>query len=249
MNLDVNNIDNLIRDLQYITNAHSHYNPQQIRNINNAIRSSMQMLSLYVNQNDIGVNSYQPTLRNIYNSSNRTNQNLHFPNDIFSVANDMFRRMGTQLDISTLGSDVHIEQHNTQNGTRVSISHINRSNDNDNQSSFIDLVLQSAEAIVNQNNYDINDDVGVGEGLCVEYINKLPTAKFSEAKIDGDDENENSLMCTVCQEEYDDDTEILCLPCTHLFHGKCIKSWLENSKDCPNCRTDVEKKIQIDRLF
>ena len=67
----------------------------------------------------------------------------------------------------------------------------------------------------------------------VEYINKLPVAKYYEAKT----EDDNSTMCTICQDEYQDDTDVLCLPCTHLFHETCIKSWLGKSTQCPNCRT------------
>ena len=42
--------------------------------------------------------------------------------------------------------------------------------------------------------------------------------------------------CMVCLEEFLMGSEVVCLPCGHIFHGDCIVRWLETSHLCPLCR-------------
>jgi len=44
--------------------------------------------------------------------------------------------------------------------------------------------------------------------------------------------------CEICLEEYKNGEELKRLPCMHIFHSKCIESWLATESVCPNCRTD-----------
>ena len=32
-------------------------------------------------------------------------------------------------------------------------------------------------------------------------------------------------------------------PCKHIFHSECLEQWLEQKKECPNCRTSFENLI------
>ena len=32
-------------------------------------------------------------------------------------------------------------------------------------------------------------------------------------------------------------------PCNHIFHSECLEKWLEQKKECPNCRTSFENLI------
>lgn len=43
-------------------------------------------------------------------------------------------------------------------------------------------------------------------------------------------------MCIICREEL---TAAKKLPCGHLFHMHCLRSWLERQQLCPTCRRPV----------
>jgi hypothetical protein len=42
--------------------------------------------------------------------------------------------------------------------------------------------------------------------------------------------------CAVCKVEYTEGEEVILLPCDHLFHSECIKTWLQMHNTCPICR-------------
>ena len=51
-------------------------------------------------------------------------------------------------------------------------------------------------------------------------------------------------VCSVCQENYKHNQKITTLPCSHLFHRRCIKEWLtKNSVFCPLCRFDCRESF------
>lgn len=64
----------------------------------------------------------------------------------------------------------------------------------------------------------------------------LLTSKFKD--IMGNDSSEN---CAVCLDEFDGEDEIRCLTnCKHMFHQKCLDSWMDKIHDtCPLCRTPI----------
>jgi len=50
----------------------------------------------------------------------------------------------------------------------------------------------------------------------------------------------NYKTCSICIDEYDDESEIRQLNCNHVFHITCIDPWLlKESYKCPLCRDDT----------
>lgn len=50
----------------------------------------------------------------------------------------------------------------------------------------------------------------------------------------------NYKTCSICIDDYDDDSEIRQLNCNHVFHITCIDPWLlKESYKCPLCRDDT----------
>eukprot|EP00210_Caulerpa_lentillifera_P007038 g6732.t1 len=83
----------------------------------------------------------------------------------------------------------------------------------------------------------LSESVGsVNKGLCSSIISSIPTRKYSKKKnCDHGDE-----QCTICRYEFEEKVPVKELPCGHCFHPSCIDQWLEISKKCPICSTEVE---------
>ncbi|EDQ91088.1 uncharacterized protein MONBRDRAFT_24008 [Monosiga brevicollis MX1] len=43
-------------------------------------------------------------------------------------------------------------------------------------------------------------------------------------------------LCTICREDMDVGKK---LPCGHIFHLNCLRSWLQQNQSCPTCRADI----------
>ncbi|CAI4223329.1 unnamed protein product [Auanema sp. JU1783] len=45
--------------------------------------------------------------------------------------------------------------------------------------------------------------------------------------------------CIICREEMTADAQPKRLPCSHVFHTHCLRSWFQRQQTCPTCRTDI----------
>ena len=82
-----------------------------------------------------------------------------------------------------------------------------------------DLVNNDGEENANNSNNDL-------------LLGQFPVHKFNDA----DKLEENKKQCSICMENYAKNEEIATLPCIHMFHKNCIKTWLETRNICPICR-------------
>jgi hypothetical protein len=93
---------------------------------------------------------------------------------------------------------------------------------------------------------EVTEVVGVVKvGLSPKAISALPVLRYSAARRkillpaadstsgapDGTSGAAVDLeKCMVCLEEYEEDVDVTCLPCHHLYHPPCIEQWLTNKK-------------------
>ena len=61
---------------------------------------------------------------------------------------------------------------------------------------------------------------------------RYPTATEQEL-LQGDN------TCIICREEMTVQEDPKKLPCGHIFHFRCLRSWLERQQSCPTCRRSV----------
>ncbi|PSR89638.1 E3 ubiquitin-protein like [Actinidia chinensis var. chinensis] len=45
--------------------------------------------------------------------------------------------------------------------------------------------------------------------------------------------------CAICLDEFHVGSEVIRMPCSHVYHDDCIVSWLKTSNSCPLCRYEM----------
>lgn len=61
------------------------------------------------------------------------------------------------------------------------------------------------------------------------YFHSYPDATEEELQVDD--------VCIICRETMT--TAAKKLPCNHIFHTTCLRSWFQRQQTCPTCRRDV----------
>ena len=55
--------------------------------------------------------------------------------------------------------------------------------------------------------------------------------------------------CSICLGDLLIKEELSALSCGHIYHYKCISTWLENKKECPKCRFKLKANNYIKKLY
>jgi len=56
----------------------------------------------------------------------------------------------------------------------------------------------------------------------------------------------SEVPCAICQDEYKENEEVVCLPCGHKYHQGCVVPWLQRHCTCPVCRYEVKEPEEED---
>lgn len=86
--------------------------------------------------------------------------------------------------------------------------------------------MLNIQDIVNQDNMD---------SVCVPLTeNQIELLKISKYN------NESEISCSICQNDIVLDSEIIELPCKHIFHKDCVLPWVkEYHHVCALCKADI----------
>ncbi|CAG9323197.1 unnamed protein product [Blepharisma stoltei] len=57
---------------------------------------------------------------------------------------------------------------------------------------------------------------------------------------------EDTEICVVCLENFEEESKVRKLICDHVFHAECIDEWFKQHKFCCVCRKDCEA---VENLF
>ncbi|XP_044510361.1 E3 ubiquitin-protein ligase At4g11680-like isoform X2 [Mangifera indica] len=96
-----------------------------------------------------------------------------------------------------------------------------------------------------------NMNMGSSErGASDDQISSLPSWRYKqvESKLEiGNDVNGNSTSsnedpeCCICLAKYREKEEVRQLPCSHMFHLRCVDQWLRIISCCPLCKQELER--------
>jgi len=65
--------------------------------------------------------------------------------------------------------------------------------------------------------------------------------QLETVKIEFQQPDQEPLTCSICLGDFKEEIVIKLPICNHLFHKECLKQWVENHKECPNCRADIKE--------
>lgn len=55
---------------------------------------------------------------------------------------------------------------------------------------------------------------------------------------DASDEHDHRDLCSICLQEFEQGDRVGDLPCGHVFHANCLKTWIQRKNHCPLCQAD-----------
>lgn len=88
----------------------------------------------------------------------------------------------------------------------------------------------------------------VGEVFPNTYSNPAPPGCVDRLRVVLLHEFPDSYQreCCICMMEYKDGEVIVATPCGHVFHKRCCREWLQLSRTCPVCRTDLPESLGME---
>lgn len=54
--------------------------------------------------------------------------------------------------------------------------------------------------------------------------------------------SEEKKRCSICLENYKNGDDSIVLPCIHIFHAECIKTWMKKKNACPICKNKINSE-------
>ena len=169
-----------------------------------------------------------PTCPTCSNNINNLNSNLNIN------TNPFMNRPAPQPPIFRI-------PHLFENNNNINIQHHHHSfsdhlyEDND---SFYDDIEHFN---LNDDDNDFEDDYddsnySIKKGLNKNILDNMEISKMKNVeKLDTD-----KKKCTICLENYQNGDDTIALPCIHIFHADCIKTWLKNNITCPICKNEIK---------
>ena len=101
--------------------------------------------------------------------------------------------------------------------------------------SLFQTLLRSGE--INADDYSI-----LQEGLSAlsppvhPHTHPLPPATLAALPLTLHPPTSPPTPCPICLDDMKPNEQVMTLPCTHQFHGKCATTWLNTADFCPVCR-------------
>ncbi|KAL7152919.1 hypothetical protein ABFS83_04G130700 [Erythranthe nasuta] len=105
------------------------------------------------------------------------------------------------------------------------------------------IVLDIYLDVLVDNQYIVSEEVYDDEEYNYCLVPAEDSSIMSSLKRVAVDSDQN-ISCSICLEDLssggdNDFEEALSMPCSHVYHGDCIKKWLTISHYCPLCRFEM----------
>jgi hypothetical protein len=85
----------------------------------------------------------------------------------------------------------------------------------------VNQFIQMIQHMQNPDNPVENNILETLPEFTIDDLTKLPNEKKN---------------CVICLNDFEQGQKATIIPCTHLFHTDCIRSWFETQNTCPICK-------------
>ena len=103
-----------------------------------------------------------------------------------------------------------------------------------NISQIIEQARNTSRILSNRNTHPHNIKKN-NKGLDAQTIANYPVSKINNAN----NLSEDKKKCLICLDEFKNGQNSIILPCIHLFHSICIKTWMAKENFCPLCKNKI----------
>ena len=181
-------------------------------------------IGLYQNQ---GNNQIIPQNRQLYNNNNNNQQHPR-QNEVQYINNNQIREPLAQPQplVRSLSSHPPLPLFIPPSPTLSNISNNN-----------IDQVPRYIPQRPPSFDLNIRPPINIPPAHFENSLTKmLEEIELTSEVLDKNQEKE----CVICLEEFSPGDIVSYLPCFHLYHYTCIKSWVEHKTKCPLCNTVIK---------
>ena len=181
-------------------------------------------------ENQVNFDGVSSNNSNNMNNMNNRNNNVHQNMRVIriennQVINDVFngyfndnRNRNNLQNLMNQFSNFRINSNQNQNNSNSNINNINQSSRLNNNNNLSDFDKKKQELFLEMDEFQF------------KHIQKYDSRKETE--------------CAICLEEFKGIDMIKAFTkCEHIFHKKCLKSWLQRSNVCPLCKHDLTEDI------
>jgi hypothetical protein len=194
---------------------------------------------------------------NVESSANPTNNNETSPSQENPIMNQISRMFNLSFPDNNnnnnrnqqiVGFTLPLSNQNNNNEEptierifNIQSQPINFSAPSNNIGALMDNLQEVITNVLNERMQQMQNMEDVPVVITEDQIKELPFGPYNEVKKN---HRVDSTQCGMSLEDFEEDTNILLLPCYHAFNYEYIKRWLtENSNKCPTCRAEVAEGI------
>eukprot|EP00401_Gymnodinium_catenatum_P026954 CAMPEP_0117507938 /NCGR_PEP_ID=MMETSP0784-20121206/26683_1 /TAXON_ID=39447 /ORGANISM="" /LENGTH=460 /DNA_ID=CAMNT_0005303461 /DNA_START=47 /DNA_END=1429 /DNA_ORIENTATION=+ len=111
----------------------------------------------------------------------------------------------------------------------------------------LQMLLLNTEALAGgyeERLMEVQEMLSRRRGLSNETISRVDKFSWEDPGSGGSQTSAAQTQCMVCLSNFAQGEEVRRLPCSHVFHARCIDEWLRRCTDCPICKADVDRAMR-----
>lgn len=80
--------------------------------------------------------------------------------------------------------------------------------------------------------------------LSRQVIDRITANVRQYGDLSSTEQTEHDKRCIICMDDYTNMDNVIILPCQHIYHSQCVRTWFEHASTCPVCRRPPQQQQQ-----